>query len=435
MVNAERAVIGTLLMNNGEDTAVASSILKPYHFETGIYRAVYQCYLNAFNNGQTISLANIQEQVSRDSMSYELVEQYLRDSILYASSATFKTDCETVFKAWQVRQYKQVLNANLEANTGSITDCIARSIQSLTEIVETEAKANIVSLADIAKANRDSYFTGSKPELLHLPFPSIDNLVGGLEPGDLIIIAARPAVGKSAFVAQLALTFARQQKRIGFYSLEMKQKQLYERFLALASGINLSKIRGSTSFGCDEERALFEDGSEFLERKDNLFIIEGSKTVSEIKRESLYMSYDILIVDYLQLLQPEERYKGNRYAEVGEISAGLKDIAMSLNVPVIALSQLNRVATNDRPPSMAELRESGSLEQDASIVMLLWNKSPDGKEKGLKVDKSRQSKFGEVTLQYDGGHMMFREANGYLPPFKDDDFVPCSDSNDLPWED
>lgn len=436
MVNAERAVIGTLLLYEGKDIGTASVILKPEHFESSFYSSVYRCFLNAYNNNKEISLATVQDYLQRDNIPDDLIDSYLKDCLSYNSDAAFKTNCETVYKAWQVRQYKQILSQS-DSNIPTITDDIAQRIQQLAELTEVETKASIQSLADIAETYRGSYFTKEKKELLRMPFPSLDKMVGGLEPGDVIIIAARPAVGKSAFVAQLALTFARNDKRIGFYSLEMKPKQLYERFLALSSGLNLNKIRGSSGFDCNEEREMFDDGNDFLSRKNNLFIIEGSKSVSDIKRESKYMNYDVLIVDYLQLLNPDNRYKGNRAAEVGEISKGLKDIAMSLNIPVIALSQLNRVSAGKTftVPTMAELRESGNLEQDASIVILLWNKSEDGKQKGLKVDKSRQSMYGEITLNYDGAHMTFSEENGYVPEFKDDGFINRSDINDLPWGD
>ena len=137
------------------------------------------------------------------------------------------------------------------------------------------------------------------------------------------------------------------------------------------------------------------------------------------------MEYDIIIIDYMQLLLPEDRYKGNRFAEVGQISHEIKALAMELNIPIIALSQLNRVseAKETKEPSMAELRESGDVEQDASIIMLMWNLTDDRQTKGLKVDKNRQGKVGKEALRFAGDTMRFvesewEEAEEEIPVFR-----------------
>ena len=126
------------------------------------------------------------------------------------------------------------------------------------------------------------------------------------------------------------------------------------------------------------------------------------------------MGYDIIIIDYLQLLKSDKEYRGNRYAEVGAISKAIKALAMELNIPIIALSQLNRVseARDTKEPTMAELREAGDIEQDASVIMLLWNLSQDDKsKKGCKVEKQRQGQTGTVVLRFNGDLMKFEETD------------------------
>ena len=127
------------------------------------------------------------------------------------------------------------------------------------------------------------------------------------------------------------------------------------------------------------------------------------------------MNYDIIIIDYLQLVRPDDRYRGNRYAEVGEVSHALKALATELHIPIIVLTQLNR-STGDATiePSMAEIRESGDVEQDASIIMLMWNLTEDRQTKGLKVDKNRQGKVGKEALKYAGDTMRFIETDEEL---------------------
>ena len=125
------------------------------------------------------------------------------------------------------------------------------------------------------------------------------------------------------------------------------------------------------------------------------------------------MGYDIIIVDYLQLVKADKSYRGNRYAEVGEISHAFKALAMELNIPIIVLSQLNRVSEGKetKEPTMAELRESGDIEQDASIIILLWNVSADDEsKKGCKIEKQRQGKKGKVVLNFNGDLMQFEET-------------------------
>ena len=137
------------------------------------------------------------------------------------------------------------------------------------------------------------------------------------------------------------------------------------------------------------------------------------QAVSEIRSESRHMGYDIIIIDYLQLLKSDKEYRGNRYAEVGAISKAIKALAMELNIPIIALSQLNRVseARDTKEPTMAELREAGDIEQDASVIMLLWNISNDDKsKKGCKVEKQRQGQTGSVVLHFNGDLMRFEES-------------------------
>ena len=126
------------------------------------------------------------------------------------------------------------------------------------------------------------------------------------------------------------------------------------------------------------------------------------------------MGYDIIIIDYLQLLRADKTYRGNRYAEVGAISKAIKALAMELNIPIIALSQLNRASEMryEKEPTMSELREAGDIEQDASVIILMWELSQKDKTiKGCKIEKSRQGETGKITLKFNGDLMRFVETN------------------------
>ena len=249
-------------------------------------------------------------------------------------------------------------------------------------------------------------------ERMYIGFSKLDDLLGGLEGGDMIVIGARPGVGKSALVTQITSNMAARGKRIGFYNLEMQEKQVYERFIVAQSGIRLTRLRRAKKF-LGDEKERFDRANEELMKRDSIVITTGSKAMSEIRSESRHMGYDIIIIDYLQLLKADKSYRGNRYAEVGSISKAIKALAMELNIPIIALSQLNRVseARETKEPTMAELREAGDIEQDASVIMLLWNISQDdNSKKGCKVEKNRQGRPGKEILRFDGDLMQFVES-------------------------
>ena len=148
-----------------------------------------------------------------------------------------------------------------------------------------------------------------------------------------------------------------------------------------------------------------------LEKKESIVVTTGSQTIATIRNECKNKGYDLVIIDYLQLIKPEGRYRGNRFAEVGEISHAIKALATDLEMPVVVLSQLNRasVGREDKEPSMSELRESGDIEQDASEILLLWNIDEDGRRKGCKIEKNRQGKTGRVEMIFNGDLMKFEE--------------------------
>ena len=145
----------------------------------------------------------------------------------------------------------------------------------------------------------------------------------------------------------------------------------------------------------------------------DILISSGAKSVSEIRNECRHQELDCIIIDYLQLVKADIRYQ-SRASEVGAISKAIKALAMELNIPIIALSQLNRVSEirETKEPTMGELREAGDIEQDASIIILLWNlDTEDICRKGLKVDKNRQGELGKIVYRFDGGEMKFIETD------------------------
>lgn len=411
-IMAEQSVVGSLLMNQ-ESIADVYSILEPQMFTDELFGKVYHEYQKAYDNHYDLSFSDIEQKLRSDSFPSEIIVEQLKDCLSSTITSVYiKRDANVIVNDYKAHRLKNFLNS-IKVSPTNLKEQI-RALQEELEVLQDKRQDKSKTLAEITKENKGNYFKEREVKPLYLGFDKLDELLGGLEGGDMIVIGARPAVGKSALVTQITSNLAKQGKRIGFYNLEMQNKQVYERFVVSESGIGLTRLRRAIKFLGDEEER-FNKANETLENAENIVITSGgAKSVSDIRNESRHMDYDIIIIDYLQLLKAEATYRGNRAAEVGEISRAIKNLAMELNIPIIALSQLNRVSEmkETKEPTMAELREAGNIEQDASVIMLMWNlDSDDRTKKGCKVEKNRQGNTGKVVMRFNGDLMKFEETN------------------------
>ena len=409
---AEQSVIGSLLMNQ-ESIADVYSILEPQMFTDVLLGNIYREYLRAYENGQEISLPDIEQRLRGDEYPSSVIIERIRECTSNVFTTTLiKQDADVIVNDYKAHRLDKFLNT-IKVSPTNLKEQI-RALQEELEVLQDKRQEKSKTLAEIAKENKGNYFKEREVKPLYLGFDKLDELLGGLEGGDMIVIGARPAVGKSALVTQITSNLAKQGKRIGFYNLEMQNKQVYERFVVSESGIGLTRLRRAIKFLGDEEER-FNKANGTLEKAENIVITSGgAKSVSDIRSESRHMDSDIIIIVYMQLLKAETTYRGNRAAEVGEISRAIKNLAMELNIPIIALSQLNRASEmkETKEPTMAELREAGNIEQDASVIMLMWNlDSDDRTKKGCKVEKNRQGNTGKVVMRFNGDLMKFEETN------------------------
>ena len=253
-------------------------------------------------------------------------------------------------------------------------------------------------------------------------YERIDQLTCGFQPGQLIVIGARPAMGKSTLALNLALNMAEQGIKTVFFSLEMSSKEIAERFAAMSTPLPISALR----YGIPDnvQRMAYEQARDYLLSlpidTDDATVETVSSMRAKAARALKGFERGVVIIDYLQLVQsPQGRRYDNRNNEIGMISRGLKIMAKELKVPVIALSQLSRAVESraDQKPMLSDLRESGSIEQDADIVMFLdrskndeeaaSDKRPDKNQANIIVAKNRQGATGEVTLAYQPETMHF----------------------------
>lgn len=409
---AEKTVIGCLLMDNKELHQIYD-LLKPDMFQDPVLKEIYREIVKLYDIGQPANLVTITQGVESETYTREYIAQVLRDcSLLPYTSTELKSYAESVVRDYKADVFRNILTRT-QVTAAGVEYQIADTIQEL-EVLKRSEKNKSKKLTAIVAEYQDQYFQERKEEKLYTGFSKLDEITGGLESGDVIVIGARPGVGKSAFTSQIILEMAKAGKRIGFYNLEMSEKQVYERLLSNQSGIRLNRIRRAIQF-LGDEKERFERANKTLGKMD-ILISSGTKSVSEIRNECRHQELDCIIIDYLQLVRADTRYQ-SRASEVGAISKAIKALAMELNVPIIALSQLNRTSEmrETKEPTMGELREAGDIEQDASIIILLWNLDNEDKtRKGLKVDKNRQGELGKIVYRFDGNEMRFQETEEEL---------------------
>ena len=246
-------------------------------------------------------------------------------------------------------------------------------------------------------------------------FSVIDDKLNGLSKSDLIIIAGRPSMGKTAFALNVLLKFCERNAKLSalFFSLEMPPDQLYFRLVAMESDIPISKLKYDNVYNDDEIALKYGEGLSRVATKNINIADTSSLTLFELKQIAKAQrdskGLDLIVVDYLQLLTGENKRGQNKQQEVSEISRGLKQLARELNIPIIALSQLSRSveSRSDKRPMLSDLRESGAIEQDADIVMFLYRDeyyNPNSSDLGLAeiiVAKNRNGSIETVKMQFE----------------------------------
>lgn len=390
-------------------------ILRPEMLYDGLNRTIFSAIGKEVDAGHSVDSVVVAEICASDTWSKtDVVTRLIEATSTCETSALAPRYAREAKKQWATWKYNDLLNGGLEPATPQTIAERAEKLRSiadsLMDVEEESGKGK--TLAEVAKMYRHDYFCDKAKAPYDTGFPLLDETVS-LAPGDVTIIAARPSVGKSALVTQIAKHIADSGKKVGFFSLEMSQKQCYERFVVAMSGIGLTRLTRAVAYTNDEEER-FNRANDELEKSETLTLYQESFTVDGIRAECEAKKFDVVIVDYLQLVSSSDRYKGNRVQEVTEISRGLKQMASDLSCHVIALSQFNRAAANDDggEPTSDQLRESGALEQDASNIWLLWNPDKDdNKKKILKVDKNRQGpRFVKIELSFNGDSMRFEEV-------------------------
>lgn len=417
-VEAEKAVLGAILDRPAVMDEVCD-LLAPEYFYLAEHRSTYLAILQLYEAGIQIDMVTVGEKLKDD----EAVNKagfavYLAELIDGAFfTANLKNYVKLIRGKYRIRRVIEAVKA-IEAvayepgDADDICEFAESTMFKATYAIEKNRsrEEHIKDIFPRSKEKIEEISRTKTPPGISSGFGDLDRCIIGFQDKELTIIAARPSVGKTSFVQNLILSASKSRKTVLFFSLEMGKSQIVNRFIGNQANINVNKIsRGTLSR--DDWVNLTKAGLEF--ENYPIFINDGADhTVSQIRSAARRMirksGLDMIVVDYLQLLLPAKS-SNSRDREVSDMSRGLKVIAKDLEVPVIALSQLNRKLedrTNKRP-IMADLRDSGSIEQDADLIMFLYRDElyfPNTRDKNIAevlVGKNRNGPTGVVRLWFD----------------------------------
>lgn len=414
MTEAEFGVIGCVLIDNDVLNGIWRT-LKPEMFSSEFAQDAYKEMLAMYDRNESIDPMSLSMVLESHKYTQEQISGLMKSCITETITSTMiKSYADAVVKEYKARTVKDMFQ-RASLKPCDIDDTIGDLLTRLEHLQEGK-EVKLRPIKQIAAENKDKYFNESVGEGgIKIGLAQLDDALGELERGDVTVVAARPAVGKSALTTQIIGNMAKRGLKVAYFNLEMNDKQVYERFISRLAEIGLTRIRRAKAFLGDEEEEFNQANEEMSDYQ--LWVASGTVSPRDIKAECRHQDFDVIVVDYLQLLTPDSQGRG-RSEEVGSISRALKVIAGDLKTHVIALSQINRLSESKdtKEPTMAELRESGAIEQDASNIIMLWNMSEDKEVKGAKVEKNRQGVTMREAMEFDGDHMKFVEIS---KPFAD----------------
>lgn len=436
-LEAERAVLGAVLIDN-LSLALIAPILKESDFFLDAHRRIYRAMMSLSGQSVAIDLVTLRENLDRDGSAERAggaaYLSSLVDGIPDVSNAEYYAriikEKATLRRLVALGQRLTREGASAEQTAESV---LAAAADEVFDIAQDTARGAYVALGEILPhnlevielaRNRQGMLTG-----LPTGFRELDRLTSGLQPAELIIIAARPSVGKTSLALNIGQNVAiREGRRVFFFSLEMSKEALGFRVLCSEAEVNSKKIRDG--YGSQEEyrraalaAAKISGARFYIDDTAALSVPEMRAKCQRLKREH---GLDLVVVDYLQLMAGHGRIE-NRTQEVSQISRGLKLLAKDLNIPVVALSQLSRQserrAGEQRKPQLADLRDSGSIEQDADVVIFLYREemydreNPEVRNKAdVIIAKQRNGPTADFQLHFMAEQTTFRNLASVSEP-------------------
>lgn len=424
-VEAEQAVLGAMMLEHNAVVA-AMEKLRPGDFYREVHRTIFEAMEHLHHDNKEVDVITLPEELRRMKKLDDVggLEYILSLPNLVATAANIEYHANIVAEKALARNIiTTCTELTSEAYDGEKEpeDLLDDAERRILQISESKRRGDFAPVGVVVEETLDKItkLYENKAGITGLPtgFRDLDRLTSGLQPSDLILVAARPSMGKTAFTLNIAQNVGvKQHKTVAFFSLEMSQEQLVQRLLCQSAHIDSQKLR-TGQLNSDDEWTKLTDACDKLYQApiyiDDTPGISVTEMRSKARRLKAEHGLDLIIVDYLQLMQG--RNSESRQQEISEISRSLKALARELKVPLIALSQLSRSVESrqDKRPMLSDLRESGALEQDADIVSFLYREDYYDKETEnqhiteIILAKHRNGPVGSVKLYFKGEYTLF----------------------------
>ncbi|NLP35987.1 MAG: replicative DNA helicase [Clostridiales bacterium] len=416
---AEQSVIGSMIMDRDAIIA-ATEVITSEDFYDQQYMILFDAMVELFNEGKPVDLITLQDRLKEKDVPPQVSSlEFIRDLV-----TSVPTSANVRYYAQIVRE-KSVLRRLIKASEETANACyldkenldtiLEKAEKSVFNIVQNRGSKEFTDIKEVVLRSIDSIEAAAKNQGsvtgIATGFYDLDYKTAGLQPSDLILIAARPSMGKTAFALNIA-EYAALKSGIttAIFSLEMSQDQLVKRILAMNSKVDSQAIR-TGNLSSEDWASLMESAR--IIGNSNLIIddtsaISVSEMRSKCRKLKMEKNLGLIIIDYLQLMSGSSKRAESRQQEISEISRSLKSLAREINVPVIALSQLSRAVEQrpDKRPMLSDLRESGAIEQDADVVMFIYRDdyyNHDTEEPGVSeiiIGKQRNGPVGTVKLAW-----------------------------------
>ena len=419
-MSEKNVIVGILI--NPENFFEAKNILRSEDFSDFTYRSIFNAFENIISGGEAISLDNIISRLyEKDNQIHEKIVNLMGETFDYID---FLSSCQRV-KEMSRKQNLLEVNKELEKLLKNSVDIKIDELEKLYQkTLEKNIKEEIVENGDITDIlddiiERKKKYENGEPFIeIDTGYLSLNRYTNGFHRGELIILAARPGMGKTAFMLNMIIRQIKNGEKVMIFSLEMSKKSLIERMISMISGVNLQKIRRGNITENELENII--KAFDFLDDfKENIVIIDKSNmTINEIKLEIRKHKVDVVYIDYLQLINSSSEYN-NRNVEVGEVSRVAKVMARELDIAVVMLAQLSREVERrtNKKPVLSDLRDSGEIEQNADIVLFLYRsdyyseigQEIETEETELIIAKHRNGPTGSIKLYFTKDTLEFIE--------------------------
>lgn len=436
-IEAEQCLLGSLLLDKNAIIRVAD-FLQTRDFYKKIHQEIYQVALDIFEKGEPIDLLSAANRLKDKGLLEEIGgNSYLTELINSVPTAS------NISNYAKIVQRKRILRDLIDASqdieamgyneSDDVDILLDQAERRIFSIAQKSLTQNFVPVKETLEEawERIDKLSQHKGGLRGLPtgFNDLDNMLAGLQKSDLIVLAARPSMGKSALAVNFAVNIAVSQKLpVGIFSLEMSKDQVVDRLISSVANVDLWRLRTGrlSAEGDDNDFARIQQAMSILAEAPIYIDDAATSNILQMRAMSRRLQAEhglgLLVVDYLQLMEPRNTNINSMVQQMTEISRSLKGLARELNVPVLALSQLTRAVEQRSPqiPRLSDLRETGAIEQDADVVLFIYREdryNPETSRKNvadLIIAKHRNGPVGKVELYFDERFVSFRSLEkGY----------------------